>query len=241
MPKHSKATPQLIARPVAINTNQQDADLDLVNEATSWIRTKLAKTISKGLTDVGEYVFQKFFGGDPDRVRSKDPTKAASFSALVERCESTDLPITRATLYRAVAVAVMLRQLPSGAEAYPRLPPTHQATLLPLRDAPDAVERFAQRALTEKLSVRSLRGEVAQEISRKRRPGERRGRRPAPRIVKTIDGSLRLFTLDNGRRIFAKSQVDELTEAQVKHALKGANDLSASLGDLVAKLRARLP
>ena len=213
-------------------------DKQLVEEGVAWIRSKLAETLFLGMSEIGAYVLDRFFGGDPERARSKDPTKNASFRSLVKRCESTDLPIGRSALQRAVWVAVMIRALPKDATAYPKLPPAHQVALLPLRE-PVIVERLAERALSRRLSVRALREAVTHEVAKTPLDGGKRGRPPKPLIVKTLDKTLSLFTLDSGRRSFTKAHLAELSDKQTTYALKRAEDLIGSLKQLVDKLRER--
>ena len=54
----------------------------LVDEAVAWIRAKIATTGRRGAVDVGEYVLNTFFGGDPELAKSKNPRKAASYRHL---------------------------------------------------------------------------------------------------------------------------------------------------------------
>jgi len=91
----------------------------------------------------------------------------------------------------------------------------------------------AERAASEGLSVRDVRKIVVDEVAN---DTERRTRRHKPLILKTIDRSLKLFTLESGRRTFTKAHVDELNEDEVKEAAQGAEDLIESLQKLLEKL-----
>ncbi len=214
--------------------DDERVDEALVDETVVWIRDKLAGTLFKGMSEIGEYIFDHFFGGDIARLSSKNPTKNASFRSLVERCESAELPIGKSALHRAVGIAVMLRLLPNGGAAFKALPPTHQGALLPLRD-PDKVERVAERAVSKRLGVRDLRQLVAEEILA---DDGRRTRRHKPLILKTLDRSLKLFTLESGRRSFTKAHIEELDEGEMTEALRAAENLIGSLEKLVEKLKA---
>jgi len=217
-----------------------DAPLDekLVEQAVTFIRKTLAETLYKGATTVGDYVLESFFDNDPARVRSKNPQKNASFRSLAEKCGTADLPISKSWLHNAVGVAVMRRLLPEGSTAFKQLPPSHQATLLPLRE-PAKVEKLATRAVDKKLSMRDLREIVDGEVA-KAKEGETRGRRPTPVILKTLNRSLKIFTLEGGKRSFTKAMVEELDEEQTKNALKSAQGLMDRLKDLVEKLKAKV-
>lgn len=219
-----------------IPADDEQADEKLVEEAVVWIREKVESTVHKGATEIGMYVLEKFFGGDPERVRSKNPYKNASFSGLIGRCETVEFPIAKSTLHNAVALAMMRQLIPGKGAAFPQLPPSHQTALLPLRD-PAKVEKLAQRANTKALSVRELRALVTEEVARAPKDADGRGRPPKPLIVKTLDRSLKLFTLESGRRSFTNAHVKDLSDDQKKHALKAASDLVTSLNQLIEKLK----
>jgi hypothetical protein len=221
-----------------IDREEEQVDEKLVEEAVTFIRTTLDETLRKGVSEVGAYVLDKFFGGDAEQAKSKDPYKNASFRSLAERCGTVELPISKSTLHRMVAVTIMTRLLPEGGKAFKQLPASHQGVLLPLSD-PTKVEKLAERAVDKELSVRDLRNEVSKELAKTVKEGERRGRPPTPRIVKTLNRSLKLFTLESGRRSFTKAMVEELDEEETKKALKAAEGLIESLKDLVGKLKTK--
>ena len=47
---------------------EEVANEPLVEEAVTSIRAKVAETIFQGAGDIGDYVLEKFFGNDPERV-----------------------------------------------------------------------------------------------------------------------------------------------------------------------------
>lgn len=61
--------------------------------------------------------------------------------------------------------------------AFRQLPPSHQETLVRLRD-PSKVERLAERAQKKGLSVRDLRAEVKQELAKEEK--DPRAASPSP-------------------------------------------------------------
>ena len=186
--------------------------------------------------EVGEYVLDKFFHGDAELVRSKNPFKNASFRELAGWCDTPDLPLSKTGLQRAVSIAMMIRLLPPGATGFKKLAPSHQAILLPLRD-PTKVENIAKEAAENLWSVRHLRQVVAKKRARTSRDESKGGRSPTPVIVKTLNRSLKVFTLEGGKRSFTKAQVEELDEQQKKDAVESAERLIEKLKDLVAKLK----
>jgi hypothetical protein len=110
---------------VVVDEAEEIVDKRLVDETVGWIREKIEATVHKGALERGEYVFDKFFDREPARVASKDARKKASFRALVERCDSVDLPISKSTLNNAVGVAVVRELVPSGSP-FLQLPASHQ-------------------------------------------------------------------------------------------------------------------
>ncbi|MBI4932497.1 MAG: hypothetical protein HY828_01385 [Actinobacteria bacterium] len=217
-----------------VNPVAEKEDKGLVEEAAEHITKILAETTYRGATEIGEYVLKHFFNDDAELAQSRDPYKNASYRSLTEKCETQQLPISRTTLYNAVAVVVRQRTLPD-AKAYKQLPQSHQVTLLPVKE-PAKVETLAEKAMEKKLSVRQLKAEVKKVIA-KAREDEPRGRKPLPVIVKTLNGSVKLFTLDGSRRSFTKTMVEELDEDQAKLARKAAEKLITQLQDLLAKLK----
>lgn len=236
MPSKAEPTEREGDSNVEVLAHEEALDKHLVQESMVFIRTTLEHTLNKGVTEIGDHVLKKFFGDDPERVRSRNPNKNASFRLLTENCGTADLPISKSFLQRAVAVAVMRKLLLGGGTAFKQLPPSHQATLVPLRE-PEKVEKLAGKALSKKLSLRDLSALVTDELAKKEPDG--RGRKPRPVIVKTLSRSVKLFTLESGRRSFTKAQVDELTDEDAKAALKTAKSLVESLNKLIGRLEER--
>jgi hypothetical protein len=210
---------------------EDQPDRKLVEDTLIWIRETLRRTLNRAAVEVGGHVFDRFYGGDPERVRARTPRKPASLRMLTERCGTIDLPISRSALHRAVEIAVMIKALPEKA-AYKQLPPTHQATLAVLRD-PGKVEKLAERALDRKLPVSRLKGLVAAELAKL--PPDGRGRKPTPELLKALTRSVKLFTLDEGRG-FTRSHADELSDEQRRLALRAARRLAGSLEKILEYL-----
>ena len=211
-------------------------DYALVEKAASWIHKKLIETVDRGARDIGEYVLKEFFKGDPEFASSRNPYKNASFRDLADRCGTPEIPVSKSWLHNAVGVAIMIRQLPQDAAAFKQLGPSHQVELLPLRD-PMKVEKVAKEAVTNFWTVSRLREVVAKKRARTSKDESKRGRSPTPVIVKTLNRSLKLFTLESGRRSFTNAEVKELDEQQKKDAVESAERLIEKLKDLVIKLK----
>ena len=236
--KTPKTTRKVTSVAIAVGAK---VDEKLVKEVVEHIHAILIKTLHKGLSEIGEYVFSKFFNSDPEMLHSKSHGKGVSFRSLLARCETLALPLRRSALHNAVGVAAMQHQITGKDVAYKQLPPSHQVALLPLRD-PEKVEKAAKTALSKRLSVLQVKAAVKEETAKAPKDGDRekRGPKPKPLIVKTLDRSLSLFTLESGRRSFTKAHVEELNDEQAKTALKSAEGLVESLEKLIVKLRERV-
>jgi hypothetical protein len=193
-------------------------DRALVDRSVSHIREVMAKTVTRGLDEIGQYLLKEFFDDDPAFFLASSPTKHASLRKLMDRCDSLELPVSKTFLVNALRMAVVAKELPNAA-SFNRLPPSHRVELLRVR-APEKREQLASRAVASKLSVLKLRTLVQkQEVRDKASPG--RGRTPSPSVLKSIEGCLRLLRdEDSGKLLFRRSDVAQMTDEQ--HALAEA-------------------
>lgn len=204
----------------------------LVDKAVEHINDIVKKTVFDGAVKIGDYVFKTFYDGDVERVKSHNPKKDASFRKLADRCEK-DLLVSKTFLGNAVGVAVMCKLLPAGEQSYKQLSHSHQTVLLPLRE-PKLVEEMAGRAVEQKLPVRKLRQLVQKKVEAGK--DEKLGRPKKSVILKALDRSLKVFTLESGRKSFTKAQVAELDSDGAKVAREKAEELMESLKKLLAEL-----
>lgn len=214
---------------------EETSDTRLVDAAVDKISEILSATLYKGVIDVGTYVLETFYGNDPDRVSKNHPQKKASLGALAQRCGTQELPLSKTQLHTAVWSAAMLRQLPADASAFRELPPSHQATLLPLRD-PAKVEQFAKRALKKNSTVRELRDTVKEERAKSKDPDDQRGRPPTPTALKALKRALASCSSESNRTIFTVAAVKELSEEQATEAREAAETLLKRLTEFVERL-----
>lgn len=144
------------------------------------------------MDEIGTYLLDTFYRGDPDEYRSPTSPRHLSLRALAERCGTIDLPVSTTFLSTSLRIAALGRALPASS-AFTKLPMSHRVELLRLPEA--AVEATAEKALAETMSVRTLREAVttalAAEKASEREP--RRGRKPAPGIVKLVKNLDRLI------------------------------------------------
>lgn len=189
-------------------------DKELVARATSEIRSILAKTIARGMEEVGRYLLREFYDDDPSLYRSTSHSKHASLRLLEAQCETLDLPVRRTFLANAIRIAVLSRELPQGAK-FLELPPSHRVELLKLRSH-DKIERVAARAVEGKLTVKRVR-----EIVRKDRERNKttRGRKAAPPPLAAIRSCVRALRDEStGRLAFRKEEFLEMNEGDLDEA-----------------------
>ncbi len=107
---------------------EEKLDAELVDKTVDWIREKVAETFSRGLLEIGTHIFEKFFDGEIEQVRSTNPKKKASFQSLAERCAKDPwIKLSKPSLHRAVSIAAVVKRLPPSAKYFQQLSPSHQA------------------------------------------------------------------------------------------------------------------
>ena len=188
------------------------------------IRAILARTVARGLAELGEYLLATFYGGDTELVRSLNPRKHASLRKLQEKCGSIDLPVSFSTLARALRIAVLMRELPADSP-FRLLPSSHQTELVKL-DTREKIDLLALRAQQESYSVKRLRAAVQKAIPRQT---SGRGRKPTPAMVKAMHRCMAALeeTFD----------IEALDEAQREHVRERLESLRGRVEELEELLR----
>ena len=188
-------------------------DTKLVDRAAKQIRDILARTVSQGLEDVGNYLLDTFYDGKPELYQSLKPSKHASLTLLEERCETLDLPVSRTFLANAIGVAVMTKHLPRSSPIL-KLPPSHKTELLGV-STPEKAENLAAKVLEGKLTVVKLRELVRKERAKNKKNPQ--GRKPTPTVVRVLTSCAKLLRdQTTGRLVFRKADFAELTPEQVE-------------------------
>ena len=215
---------------VVLPASAAKVDRELVERAVSHIRDELAKTVTRGMDEVGRYLLQTFYDDDPELYLSASPNKHASLRLLIERCESMDFPVSRTFLANALRMAAVSKGLPRAA-TFRRLPSSHRIELLRLK-APENVERLASRAISQKLSVQKLRALIQKEVERNS-AGSDRGRKRTPKVLRAIEACLRaLRDEETGKLLVRRSDVDDMTEEQLALAQTALASLEKRVVDL---------
>ena len=218
-----------LAELVVLPASADKVDKALVDRAVSHIRDVVSKTVARGLDDVGTYLLREFYNDDPALYLSASPSKHASLSMLIERCESLELPVNRTFLANALRMAAVTKQLPRAA-TFHKLPPSHRIELLRVR-APEKLERLASKVVEGKLSVQKLRTLVQKEQEKGKDAA--RGRKRSPEVLKAIEACLRVLRdEETGKLLFHRSDVTEMTDEQQAKADAALKSLEKRVSEL---------
>jgi hypothetical protein len=215
---HSEAT----AAPQSALTE----DNELVESSVEHIRELLARTIARGMDEVGKYLLKTFYDNSPELYFSMNQTKHASLRLLLNRCESLELPVRRTFLANALRMAAVTRELPRNA-TFHRLPASHRVELLRVK-APEKIEKLASKAVSKNLTVRKLRV-LVQRSEKPSGPGRKR----TPDVMKGLDACLRAVRdAETGRLAFRRSDLKRLTDEQQALARTTLQTLEKRLTEL---------
>lgn len=206
-----------------------EQDEKLVNKAAKQVRDILARTISQGLEDVGNYLLDTFFDGKPELYQSLKPGKHASLRLLEERCETLDLPVSRTFLSNAIGVAVMTKYLPRSSPIL-KLPSSHKTELLGV-STPEKAENLATKVLEGKLTVQKLRELVRKERAKKKKHPQ--GRKPTPVILRVLTACAKsLRDPTTGRVVFHKADFAELTPEQLEEVRELCDTIAKRMDEM---------
>ncbi|HQP37455.1 MAG TPA: hypothetical protein PLI95_19860, partial [Polyangiaceae bacterium] len=128
-------------------------------------------------------------------------------------------------------IAARMREMPRNS-IFSTLPPSHQAELVRIRSI-DKIEKLAERARSDGMSVIRLRAAVRKAV-----PKSNRGRKPTPAVLRVVQMCVReLRDDDTGRLAIRKDQLTELNEEQLAQArelagilVRRAEELAKLLG-----------
>ncbi len=210
-------------------------DERLVNAAASEIKKILGNTLAKGMEEVGAYLLEKFYDGDPDLYASASPTKHASLRKLVDKCGTLELPVSATFLSSAIRIAVVSRQLPRGA-AFAKLPVSHRVELLRL-PTPEKIEEAARDLVGDnRVTVRELRKSVTKMLAK---GSPRRGRPRTPPVVRAVNQVASALRKEESWHLaFHRADVDALDEearAELEQTVERVSALLARLQKLLTR------
>ncbi|MFO0570964.1 MAG: hypothetical protein U0263_35345 [Polyangiaceae bacterium] len=172
--------------------------------------------------NIGEIVFRRIFNSDVELVRLNGP-KHVSFSQLVER---DDLGISKANLWRSVAIYELSLRLPQLRESK-HLGISHVRAVLGLPARTQ--ERLLSRAERERLDVSALETEAS---------STRKGHGGRPRkleVVRALDALYRVTKMPVD--VFSdRRAVGKITAGEIEFYVAMLEDLNERLGVLRALL-----
>ncbi|SHJ91368.1 hypothetical protein SAMN02745216_02533 [Desulfatibacillum alkenivorans DSM 16219] len=134
----------------------EPVDMAMVDKAVTHINEIANKTMYKGSIEIGEYVLDKFYGGDVEQASSRNPHKPASYQAL---CKREDLVVAPAWLSVAVRVAAQERWFAGNNIDISGLSYTHKAELAKI-DNGAKKKSLVKKVLDKGLSSRQLADEI---------------------------------------------------------------------------------
>jgi hypothetical protein len=208
-----------------------------IAEAVIWINEKIKEGIHGTYRQIGSYVFDNFFSGDLEQVKSFNPHKASSFRKLTDRA-GADLMISKTNLYRAVHVFIQDKLLLPTVPAMEQLTFSHKALLLPLKSDKKKGE-LANKVTENNLSTRDL-----QDLVKKAKDKEEKsaaGRPVLPDFLKSVTKSFSVFNKDGSLdglndEIINGLGKDELTELdeKLKLLVSSINQIQEALSHALA-------
>ena len=206
---------------------------NLVEQAVADIQRIWSQGLLSTVVSLGDYLIEKFYGGDVDQARSRRPHKAAAFARLLERAE--ELPVSVHALKQSVRIAVQYHELPRALAD--RLSKTQHEVLLPVADPAQRLE-LATEAAAHELSSRQL----AEKVSQLGKPngGHSVGRPPSPPVVRRVGALVRVLAtpgLDEELGPSALSALDPTQVEAVREQVRWARELLARLDDALEGTR----
>ncbi len=179
------------------------------------IRSICVRRTGEMTREIGSYLLTHFYDGDETQFRSK----ARDDHTLDQLAARSDLPLSRAFLYRSIIVNLRWRELPEGVAG--RLLPSHLLALDVLKD-PGVRRRLAEEAAREGLNTDELRERIraARRSFGDNSAVNRSGRRRTPPWVRCINEvhaavrDARLHPLNPGSTsAFSPEELNQLASA----------------------------
>ena len=211
-------------------------DEQLIQEAVNFINDKVQK-VDNASYEIGQYILDKFFEGDINKVLSKDPKKPQSLRGLLKR---TDLLVSPGRLSEATRVVALQKRLQASNHDLTRVSYSHLAELIKL--GPDKEEdqiKFLARIREGKLSTRALAKEVRKMKPGKDKTSQNGAQTAAPADIRTRNQRYCQKTIALFSEIPDDCNFDELYDHDFNTKNVGAlHDLSSQMTKILAKVNA---
>lgn len=206
---------------------QYRASEDHLDDAVHTINRIVARKGLETALEVGQYLLDTFFDGDPGTFRS-GADDHISFRALAQR---EDLVVSYSWLSRAVGVVEQVKALPEDV-AY-RLSLSHHYKLLAIRDE-DLKQRLATEAAEDGLSRRALEQRIRQ-LREQTRGKSNAGRPTLPAVMKAARKTRKLFegVIDEGVR---PEEFERVSDEDLDALIEELDGSAARLRTLTSQL-----
>ncbi|MGO9021406.1 MAG: hypothetical protein ACLQVJ_23965 [Syntrophobacteraceae bacterium] len=210
----SKAV-QVSTSHTVVDVTTEPVDDKLVEEAVKFINETAKETIYRGYLKIGKYLFEKFYDGDIERVRSRNPKKKGSLRKLM----SEDLPVHISTLHNAIRVTAQEYFFAEHNVDTSQVTYTHLCELVKLPDNDEKIQ-LLQRLIGEKMSTRQLATDIHKIRTRSIEPptGEPEVILAPSQLIKDLKG---LFDPKMTKRLDMKPEEVKTLEAEQRIELKG--------------------
>jgi hypothetical protein len=193
-----------------------------VERAAVHVHAMISLKGGQGIERVGQYLFEELYGGDPARYHAAEPGQHAALRAVQALCAAMGLRVNRSTLWRAIGIAALRRELPVVTR-FVELRPSHRMELLKVRD-PRRVEYLAALVAESRMPVHRLRALVRSEVQRS---SSTRGPKPVPEPLRAVRRAAALLRCPkSGRALFGAQDISRLTAGQSRELATLARELA---------------
>lgn len=229
----------IVAEGAQVIDSQDVPNEALVDKAVQDIGEILSRTVKSAQIEVGEYILKEFFDDDIEKYRSKNPKKEVSLVALLDRCDTFELPVSKTFLQNSISVAYAVKQLGKGNNEFLSLPPSHRVALLPIDD-PERIKVLSRRAVDEKMTVRDLREEVKAELL-KTKGKSKAGRPPIPKVEKDVNAVLKKISLKSGKIGYKKGDIKGMKPENAVAVKENVRNIIGGMEELLESLEEEYP
>ncbi|MFZ0450129.1 MAG: hypothetical protein WAL98_12880, partial [Desulfatiglandaceae bacterium] len=218
-------------------------DTDLVDQAYQHLAEIFSRHYENAIMEAGQYLIDKFYGGDIEKARKKEPINGESFFQLTSRLHPReDGGPSKSWVYNAIKLVVESHDL-KDFHTYGKLNLSHKILLLPINDRKQK-EQLIDEAVKKDLTVVQFREEIAKVKSAKsKRTGATKGLKRIignPEILfndeykpATEMESLLEHDIDNLKDLLKRAQTKKI---EIERELKELIEFSVNYGRFIERI-----
>ncbi|HBT88347.1 hypothetical protein [Desulfobacter sp.] len=216
--------------PVEIDTKKiQVDDEKLIDDAVQFINEKANETLYKGSIEIGEYILEHFFNGDPKLASSKNPKKPQSFNNL---CDRDDLIVHPNQLGLMVRVAsqekyFIEKEIDTTALSY-----THKASLVKM-DNGLKKNNMVKKCIEKEWTTRQLEDAIKKHLNTLPSIPKPSLIRTTKKYITKIDEVLK--TVKDADLDFNANDVSEMSDARRDTLRTNLTDLKNKIEEILDK------